>query len=63
MYTVACSPAEHEVCHWKQDDAEESGDEAVLGCAEAVLLDVRDEVVDLVNEEDGYGNDAGDADG
>jgi hypothetical protein len=35
----------------------------VLGCAQAVLFDVRDEVVDLVDEEAGNADETGDADG
>ena len=61
MHARPRRPAEDKVPDGQHHDAEEGGHEAVFGGAHAVALDVRDEVVDLVEEEGGDAADAGDA--
>jgi len=63
VHARARRPAEDKVPDGQHHDAEESRHKAVFGSPHAVALDVRDEVVDLVEEEGGDAADAGDADG
>lgn len=62
MHARTCCPAEHEKASGQGHDGDERGNKAVFGATEAVLLDVWDEVLELVDEEHGYADDTGEAD-
>lgn len=62
MHTMSCRPTEHEISHRQSDDAEKGGYKSMFWGPETIFLDVRDEVLELVDQETRDSNEASDTD-
>lgn len=56
----ASGPSEHEVARGQSQNCKQGGHQSMFRASKTILLDVRDQIVDLVNQEDDEANDASD---
>lgn len=62
MHAMSSRPPKHKIACWKEDDTEKSWHETMFWGTEAVLLDVWDQILELVDQKTGNTDQTSDTD-